>query len=64
MENTRHIVDEEELTDKDADMEGEGKEIIHTEVESIVIRMATAHIPAVSVKHPDRNIRRIQPLQI
>ena len=64
MENTRPIVDtdEEELADEDAELEVEGEEILHAEVESILIRMAAAHIPAVYVRHPGRSTRRKQPL--
>ena len=64
--NTRPIVDadEEALADEDADLEGEGEKIFHAEVESIGIRMVTAHIPGVCVKHPGWSIRRKKPLKI
>ena len=45
VENTHPIVDvdEEELADEDADLEGEEEGILHVEVESTVIHMAIAH---------------------
>jgi len=53
VENTRPIVEvyKEEVADEDVDLEGEEEEILHAEVESIAICMATTHTIAVCVKH-------------
>ena len=64
VENTRPIVDEEELADKDADLEGGEEGILHVEVESTVIHMVTVHTLPARVRNLGRNTKRKQPFRI
>ena len=66
MENTRPIVDADKKgpADEDVDLQGEEGGIFHVEVGSTAIHIVTVHMPAVRVRHLDRNTKRKQTLRI